>query len=416
MERILRKIFLEHATRKVFALFAAVIIWYIADHSITTTRVFTRVPIRIVNLPPEMTVRGLMPNGILDRKLTLTITGIKDTLNQLEPGDFEVVIDASDKGMEWVVQIGKKNLVSLNPDINLIHNITSVSHHEFVIKLSRLITERIPIYISPPKGEPPEGYQFLDVWPQKLTHVVSGPEEDVKELQSKGIELSFHLNEISKEDLDSLKSENALQTDEVSYLVPESWKKVAIPFLNNIKQEINGPEARYLRIDFLRKEMFPLEKELPMYVFYPLAQNKVINPLTCPLIPNGWIVNRNGNFIVNKPLFVKNVSRLFLDVVRERIEIVLIASKPLQNESLKWAIQFIDSQALEDAYIASILSEGKEGDSSTTAGQKAHRAQRERYFRARFQEYMQEFQLFLSKDLPLNVNAHIEGQGIIVDE
>lgn len=420
VEGTLRKIFIDNWPRKLLAIVAAICLWFVIDYSITSTRTFTRVPVRVVNLPPDKTIRGLMPNGILDRQLTLTLTGMKEVIDKIEPGDFEVVIDASGKGNEWIVQIGKKNLVSLNPDVDLMHNVTDLSQSAFVIRLSKLLTDKIPIHIMPPKGEPPQGYQFLDIWPQKLSHVISGPEEDVRELQLKGIDLTFDLSEITAEDLDNLKSGEHKQPDEVSFYVPESWKRISIPFLHDIKQEINGPEARYLRIDFLRKDLLPIDAKIPISVFYSLATSNVLNPITRPLEPNKWIVSQNGIMVVTQPLFADDVSRFFLDIVKDHLELVIIAADYEPNVPLPVSVQFIDPKRLEDTYVALVLSSGKDKgeliEQSNVEHTDPHRIQRQQYLRTRFRNYMQHFQLFRDKDTPFVIQAFLEKQEIRVKE
>ena len=137
-----------------------------------------------------------MPDGILDKRMTLTLTGNKDVLDHLNPQDFEIVLDASDKGDEWIAKISKNNIVSLNPDIHLLHAIQQVSHPELIVRLCPLVTRKIPVFVQPPQDEAPEGYQFLDVWPQKLYQTVSGPEDEVKKLQEEGLELDFDLTQI----------------------------------------------------------------------------------------------------------------------------------------------------------------------------------------------------------------------------
>ena len=324
MAHFFKKYFLENIQRKLFALLCALVIWFTINSSITSTRVFTRVPVRIVNLPADKTIRGLMPNGMLDRKLSLTLTGTRVVIEKLDSTDFEVVIDAADKGDEWVVQITKKNLVSLNPDVELLHNISSVSHSEFVIHLCRLVTEKVPVLVLPPRGEPPEGYQLLDVWPQKLYHVISGPEEDVKRLQEQGLEITFDISSITKEELDLLRSDEYGDTDEVSFYVPESWKRVEIPFLNNSTQMLNGQDAKNLRIDFLREDLMPIEEKIPVRIFYPPNLLNEFNPQTLSIIPSEYVTIDNKVALINTRLYVKDVSKLFLDIVRNRMEILSI--------------------------------------------------------------------------------------------
>jgi len=407
MERFLKKVFVENFQRKLIAILSAVCLWFMIHSSITATRTFTHVPIRVVNVPADKTIRGLMPNGILDRKLTLTLTGTKTIIERLEPGDFEVVIDASAKPDEWIVQIAKKNLVSLNPDIDLIHSVTKLSQSEFVLRLSRLLTDKVPIYITHPKGEPPEGYQFLDIWPQKLSQIVSGPEEDVKALQAKGLELTFDLNDITEDDLNSLVSSHSTQGDEVSFTVPESWKRVQIPFLHDMKQEINGPEAKNLHIDFLRKNLLSLDCDVPIRVFYPLATANTVNPKTYPLLTSKGIIEKESLFSITEPLYVDDVSRLFLDIVRNHIEVVVIASKKEPHEPLEASVEFVNPQALEEQYVQLLLSSIKD----MTAAQKQ---QREKALRVRFREYMHHFQLLSGKEKPLSVKAFLTPSGIVI--
>ena len=402
---------------KIFSLLAAIIIWAIVNKSITSTRSFSRVPIRIVNIPTDKTIRGLMPNNILDRKLVLTLTGTKDVVDRLEPQDFEVVIDAADKGPEWILRVTKKNLVSLNPDIDLMHNVTNVAYNEIIVQLCPLVTEKIPVFVFPPRGEAPIGYQYLDVWPPKLSHIVSGPEEDVRRLQQEGLELIFDLSDISKADLDKLRTEEGSSSDEVSFFVPDSWKKVSLPFLNNMKQEINGPEARNIRIDFLCNELLPLERAIPVRVFYPLKSVDTVNPSTLSLGMGGALTDQKGVSVLSGPFFVIDVSRVFLDIVRDRLEIVISAPENGQGDSLRWEVQFIDPQQLEESYVMMLLSRGRELDKgqSQTQSTRQHQLQREYYLRARFREYMQRFNLFIGKDKPLKLKAYVSQGKIKVE-
>lgn len=419
MEQFFKKLFLENINRKLFSLVCAIVIWVTISHSITSTRVFTRVPLRIVNLPAEKTVHGLMPNGVLDRKLTLTLTGTKEVIDKLESSDFEVVIDAADKGDEWVVQITKKNLVSLNPDVELLHNVTSVAHTEFVIHLCRLVTEKVPVIVLPPTGEPPEGYQVLDVWPQKLFHIVSGPEEDVKNLQEQGLELSFDISSITKEDLDALRGDEFGDADEVSYFVPESWKRVQIPFLNNVSQTINGQEARHLRIDFLRKEFMSIEERVPVHLFYPPNMLKDINPETLVVGASSLVNIVDGIPYISVPLYVNEVSKLFLDLVRDRIELVLVPVQRNQTLSFRWQVQFVDPKQLEESYVTLTLAGGQDSEINSQVALllwKQQLVQRERNLRQRFKGYVEQFRLYFEKDKPFLIEATVKDGKVLLHE
>ncbi len=417
METFLKNIFVQNWQRKLISVLAAIVIWTIVSSSITSTRVFTRIPVRIVNLPANKTIHGLMPDGFLDKRITVTLTGAKDVIERLGPQDFEVVIDASDNGNEWVAKITKNNLLCFNPDIHLVHAVRQLSHSELVIRLCPLVTQKIPIFVRLPKGEAPEGYQFLDVWPQKLYHLISGPEEDVKQLQEEGLELTFDLSLITPEQLDALKGEGPGE-DEVSFFIPEAWKKVRIPFLHDAIQPINGQEARQLRIDFLHKTELPVDGSIPLKIFYPIALLKTLNPSTLVLKPNELVKKDFGVSYIDQRLYVNAVSRLFLDIVRDRLEIVVVPVPKDSGISFLWDVQFIDPHQLEEAYVTIALSSEFEGDSHLGSAKavRQHLIEREKYLRARFQEYVRSFQLYRAKDIPLALNISLDSDGNIVVE
>lgn len=392
---------LENWQRKGLALLSAITIWFLVHGSITMSKTYTDVPVRIVNLPVDKTVQGLLPSGILSKRISLTLTGYKSVLDELEPGDIEIRLDASSPPDEWVAEIDKKNLVSLNPGVDLLHNITDVVHPELLLKISRLITVKVPITITSPRGEPPRGYQYLDVWPQRLLHTISGPEEEVEELQSKGLELIFDLSEISREELDQLKSSSPdYLDDEVSFFVPSRWKRVAIPFHNNALEEINDPEAERLHIDFLRKELLPLNRRIPIRVYYPLKYLDKANPTLFQLLDNEMVEIQQGVSFLTPQLFVQNVSRMFLDVVQDNLEIVILATPPDERSSLSWSIQFVNVDDLENTYVRLLLPSGSGDGSNSRPGD------RELYLRTRFRDYIRLFELAKSKDERLRLFPH----------
>jgi len=426
MEKAIAKKFFYSLPRRLFAIITALCIWLYVNYSITDTKLFPKIPVRVINIPPDKTIRGLMPNGILDHRLSVTLTGTKDFLDRLDRKDFEIVLDATDKGDEWVVRLDKRNLVSKNPDIEFLHNVSVVDHPEFIIKFSKLITGKVPVWFHSPRGEPPEGYQFLDVFPQRVFHSVTGPEEDIKKLCDEGLEVTFDLSLISKDDLDALESSQQASSDEVSLPVPDAWKRVSIPYLNGLKQELVSPEAKNLHIDFLRKDFLPLERHVPIWVFYPLLTSETHNPSVCPLHSSPLIVNKNELTFIQKKLYVYDVSKLFLDVVRDNIEIVIISNAQKYGQPLRWEVQFIDPKLLEDRYVealldASSISEqtGKGKLPLAAAGassQKMHFAIRERFLRGRFREYMQSFKLYEQKGVSFAFHVVQRKDGVYVSE
>lgn len=403
MDSLISRIFFHNWQRKLVAIFTAIIIWLFVNHSINETKTISNIPIRVINLPADKTIQGLLPNGMLSRRITLTLTGSKDVISELEPSDLEVVLDASTADTdEWIVQISKKNLVSLNPSIDLLQHISQVDHTDFVIKLSRLVTAKVPVIIKHPIGKAPPGYEFLDVWPQRLAQTVSGPEEDVRDLAAKGLLLTFDLSEINEEELNKIKSNSS--NDEISFPIPKKWKQIAIPFRNHLLEELNDPDAQKLSIDFLRKEFLPLSKETPIHVFYPLNDLDTINPKTYPLAIINDIKMKDEITILSKPLFAKDVSRLFIDVIRNAIEIVVIAAPKSKREVLTWSIEFINPRELEDIYVA--FSIANTAVSKDVEGEVSQR--KEMLLRKRFREYMQRMTIYLENTKKLHIKSTLE--------
>lgn len=397
----MNKFFIHQWQRKLVALLTASVIWFFVNHSIISSKTIPFVPIRVINLSPDKTILGLLPNGFLSKRTSLTLSGTKNVIDQLESGDVEVILDVSNLPSDGIVQITKKNLVSLNPNINLPTHVTSIQHPEFLIKMSPILTEKIPILIHPPIGEAPKNYEFLDVWPMQLQQTVSGPQEQVLNLKNQGLEITFNLNEITQEQLEA-QQKSQLFDDEVNFPIPDSWKKINNPFSIR-KESINDPEAKDLRITFLHQQLLPIKSDLPMHVFYPLKYIDLINPETYGLAPSPFIQIKNQVPILTVPLYVRGVSKLFLEIVKDNIEIDIVALPPTEREILEWSVNFIDDTHLEDTYVAFLMSHSK----ATEATHHKNR-EKEHYFRQRFRLYMQRFSLHLSPQYKLELQSRLE--------
>ncbi len=260
--------------------------------------------------------------------------------------------------------------------------------------MSNLVIEKIPVLITKPIGEPPRGYQFLDVWPYKLTLTLKGPEDHLKRLKARGIKITYNLNDISRQELDRLYKEQG--SDEISYLVPRAWKKVSIPYLNEYPEEIDDPSAKYLRIDFVKRDLIPLENQISITVFYPAKYSELLNPETYSFQSNEFIQEKNGIKVITPPLFAKGVSRLFVDTVQEMLQVVIIAEPQADGQKIHWNAQFIYPHELENRYVTKILSENP--DESLASLQPKYR---EEYLRNRFRNYINQFRLYTSDDRKL---------------
>lgn len=400
----LKEFFLQSRQQKFLSIFCAVIIWLFVNHSITSNRVFPNVSVKIIKLPENKTIEGLQSNHFLKNGITLTLKGKKATLEKIKSSDLEIHIDASEKEDDWVAKISQRNIVCLNPEIDIYRSVDQVFHPEFILKLSPLMTKKIPVRISKPLGEPPKGYQFLDIWPQQFYHTLSGPKQLVEDLRKKGIEIAFNLNDINTEDLDHLESAFP-GDDEIYFFVPNKWKKIFIPFDKEELIEINDPTAYHLRIVFLRKEFLPLKHSIPLQVFLP-SQTREKNQSRQIFIKDNEIVKgRQGAKELRIPLYVRNVSRQFLDLVKNYLQISIIATDDLQKVGLDWSIQFLNPNKLEDLYVKQLLPQKE-------INPQLH----EKHLRERFRDYMQNFALFTKEQKELALKISIENGAISVED
>ncbi len=412
MKTLIYKLFIQHWPRKLVALILAVITWLVVNQTLTATRNISTIPVRVINIPHGKTIEGMQSNGRLAKKVTLTLVGNKTILDELTPYDLEVVLDASEKPDEWIATISKKNLVSLNPEIDISKGIGRVYHPNFIIRMTKLVTEQIPIIITQPVGEAPRGYQFLDVWPYRLSLSVSGPEEVIKRLKLKEQRITFNLNDITKAQLDALASNTtASRADLVSFYVPEQWKQINIPILSDTPIEIDDARAKALRIDFVRCNLLPIDKPLPVTLFYPEKTLSTLNPNTVALAENDAIQPSYGTHLLAIPAYANGVDRLFLQTVQNMMQIVVIVAPKSERSLLEWSIEFINPRQLEDLYVSALMS-----DVSDDEVRLLQPAMRQEYLRNRFRSYMNRLQLFKGDDTKLELAVFLKDNKVEVQE
>lgn len=405
----MKTLFLDNWLRKLLSLILAMIIWMVVNHSMTSTKVVQNIPVRVVHLPPGKTIAGMQASGILHDRVTLSLQGNKSALDEISEKDLEVVLDAQGKPNEWVAVIGKKEIVSLNPDFNPLKAISKVTALEKTIKQSKLVTEKIPIMVTQPIGEAPKDYQCLDVFPYQLSVTVTGPEEAVKRLKARGgLKLTFNLADISKMELDTLQASvrQGGSTDEISYFVPNSWKKISIPSLSETPIEIDDVQAKGLRIVFSRQDLLPIGTPIPVTVFFPHKYSTTLNPETYTLATNDFIVKKNGVKMITAPLCAQGVSRRFLDLVKDRIQLVIVAAPKSEREHLLWNVQLIYASELEDRFVAKMISEasGELNDIQPYL--------REDFLRNRFRSYMDRFRLYTPSNKKLHLDIVLQANSI----
>ncbi|MBN1914772.1 MAG: hypothetical protein JW769_02655 [Parachlamydiales bacterium] len=409
MKTFLRKLFVENWQRKLVSLIIALVIWLVVNSSMTARVTISDIPVQVINIPPGKTLEGLQPNGILQKRMVLTITGNKSVLADLTGNDLKVIIDAGGKNTEWIASITKKNLISLNNDIDL-NKISKVSHNDLIITPVNLVTERIPIIITKPIGQPPKDYQYLDIWPYNLYVTVSGPEKTIKQLKSRRLKLTFNLSNITTAELQAIQSAKASSNkDEISYFVPSSWKKIAIPEISESPLPIDDPQAQALRIDFIQKDLLPLNAGIPIDIYYPLKYIDALNPQIYSLATNDFVLEKKGIKLIDKPLFVRGVSRMFLEIVKDWMQLIIAMEPKNQRKELHWNIEFVHRLELEDYYIAKTMENSPQADIKSLDP-----TLQEEYLRNRFRSYMHTFRIYTPEDKKLHLSITLEDGKIIM--
>lgn len=416
MISLLKTIFLNNWPRKLLSLILAIILWYVIHQSLTTTKTVANLPVRVINIPPGSTIDGIQSNNMLAQRVSLTLSGHKSAIDELDPTNLEVVVDATNKRAGWIENLSKKNLHALNPDVSIQQHVTDISQKSINIRLTKLVTEKIPIIITRPIGEAPKGYQFLDTWPYRLYITVSGPEKAVMKLKSRGVRLTFNLSDISKTDLDDYMVESADQPkDVVSFYVPNDWKQITLPELSSKAIEINDPSAKYLRIDFVRNELIPLKHPIPLSLYFPPSTAAQLNPQRVSISNAGNItLSKYGMKMITKPLYVKGVSELFCEIMRDMLEIQVLV-KNTKDAQLDWSLQCMNNRALEDKFVSVLMSSSPSG--TTIDDTKELRPQqREEYLRNRFRNFMNRMELYTGDNKPLKLQALKQGNAVVINE
>lgn len=127
---------------------------------------------------------------------------------------------------------------------------------------------------------------------------------------------------------------------------------------------------------------------------------------------SGSIVNlkKKNNPLLSIPLYAKGVNDVFLQVVRNMMEIIVVYP-PNSDNQFEWSVQFINPKELEDRYVSIVLS-----DTSDKEIRELQPELRQKYLRNRFRNYMNRFQLFKANDKLLELSFELKGNQIIVSE
>ena len=114
--------------------------------------------------------------------------------------------------------------------------------------------------------------------------------------------------------------------------------------------------------------------------------------------------SKNHIPVLKVPLFVTNVSKLFLEIVKDNIELEIVTAPQTEREKLEWGVGFIDDSHLEDTYAAFLLSNSK-ADAENSENKNR---EKEKHYRRRFRNYMRQFVLYLSPQYKLELESRLE--------
>ncbi len=414
VKTLLRNLFVNGWQRKGVAILIALIIWLVVNHSLTTVRTLTNVPVKVINIPAGKTVQGLGPNDYLLKKATLTLTGNQTILEEITANDLEVQLDAADMDSDdWNAEIKKKNLRSLNPEIDINKVVSRVTHGTFFVHLTHIVTEKIKVVVNTPTGNPPRGYEVKDIWPYKFEVTVSGPENAIKSVKGKPVPLTFDLSEITHEQLDALQSsQSADQKDVISFFVPDMWKQVSIPLISVDPIQLNDPLANFLRIDFVHRSLQPIDFPVSVSVFYPPELAHKYNPETIRLAPSECVAIKDGiAYLKIDQLCAKGGTVRFVKLIRNRMHVRICINEENGIPFLTWSLQFVNPQMLEQQFVKMIRSDASESEDRDVKPQ-----MREEYIANRFRSYIQRMVLFTADDVKLELKLEMKDGQIIVHQ
>ncbi len=403
MKSFLKALLIHNWPRKCLALALAIMIWLLVNHSLIETKVIRNIPIKVDHLPKGKVAESSRARMTVD----LTLQGRKSALRQLNDRNLVVVFDGKRDEREWIATVRKENIQTTLPQLDLAQAIRRVSKQNVLIKLVNQVTENIPIEMTAPIGKAPAGYEFVSIWPNKLYVSVTGSETALAKFKKDRLNLTFNLNKIDKQQLDHLTSVTSKQgEDVVSFFVPSAWKKVSLGAASTHPIVINDPQAKELRITFLRRETLEVDFPIPITLYFQPGIQSTARQHSAHLTPSSLVTLLNETPILQGHFFIKGVSPLFLNIIKNRLTCVVVVPPHAQPETpLSWSLELINRPQLEKHYIQSLLS----SDARSTS------KNQEPYFKSLFQHYSDRLQLFTSPTERLEMSARLSGDTIVLE-
>ena len=401
-----KNFFLNNWKRKLLAIVLAIITWFFVNHSLSATKTLSHIHVKFSNLAANKAVISKIDD------ITLTLTGNKKTLDNIESTDLEIVIDAKNKLDDFSFLITKSSLVSKNAHLKIEKDIQKVDPIKLSVSLSNLITEKIPVLFLKPTGNAPKGYELLDIWPVQLFVTISGPEEEVNKLKITGILKRFNLDDISQEELNAINSSMQRgKNNVVSYFIPTSWKKVFISSISNIPIDIDDPNANSLRIDFKKNDFLPLKVNIPIVLYFPSSVLSKYNPQNTVIKLDENVISKNGMYFLNKKIYAQGVNEKFIDIIKDHVEILICIEDKNNNEPLDWNLNYVNPKKLQTRFVEETLK-----DTTNDILKKMPLDSSEEYLKDRFRKLVKDNILFLSKNQKLKLIIKLINNEIIITQ
>lgn len=228
-------IFYVDPLAKVVCVILAVILWMYVVGEAEVQFEFRDVPVEFTNVAPDLAI-----SEDSQKQLSLRVSGPKNAISGLEPGDFRVVASLADKreGEKWVV-LSLDNVASPRGDIK-VERIDPVSLHVF---LEHVEGRLLPV--SPKlEGEVPPGFK-LKATPRPATVMVYGPSSlflRVSEVATELVDISGRRSTFKaaiglKKELSSVRRIEP-ENIEVVVEIEENFSEKSIP---NVRVELLNP-------------------------------------------------------------------------------------------------------------------------------------------------------------------------------
>jgi YbbR domain-containing protein len=162
-----RPAFLHNLGLKIVALAIALIVWFVfsAQRRERISERSYRIPLSVVNIPPQMTIASPLPSGV-----DVRIRGPFTPLRQLDPSKIEAVIDLADAQRgEHIYRLAPED-INVPQDVEVI----AISPVEVRILLDATSDKAVPI-AAHLVDAPADGYEVKDVQVEPRTARIMGP-------------------------------------------------------------------------------------------------------------------------------------------------------------------------------------------------------------------------------------------------